>query len=281
MSEARSAPSCASLLRCWLHGTGRGTTVQERWAALEALSERADLATRLRLAALIIEGERVHKMRIRRRAATALLRVCAHAPPPDSGRLQTALARSLAFALPRRLATPRLVEQVMAPDECQALIESARENGSWGSLHRKYSTVDLPLEKLDGGAAILDLMRRRVLPHYPLAFGRRFGPAADLAFVSCFVVRYTADKGGQAGLAGHVDESFVSFVLQLSDDADYEGGGTRFERAGVLNPGRGNAILFLGRVWHEAVPISRGERYVLVGLLNRRTTPGGGEERSP
>ena len=38
----------------------------------------------------------------------------------------------------------------------------------------------------------------------------------------------------------------------------------------VLTPGRGNALIFLGRVWHEAVPITRGERFVLVGLLNRR-----------
>jgi hypothetical protein len=30
-------------------------------------------------------------------------------------------------------------------------------------------------------------------------------------------------------------------------------------------------VLFLGRVWHEALPIRRGERIVLVGLLERRT----------
>ena len=72
-------------------------------------------------------------------------------------------------------------------------------------------------------------------------------------------------------MGGHVDESHLSFVLQLSESGEFEGGGTRFEREPrVLTPGRGNALIFLGRVWHEAVPITRGERFVLVGLLNRR-----------
>lgn len=59
-------------------------------------------------------------------------------------------------------------------------------------------------------------------------------------------------------------------VLQLSPDCSFDGGGTYFEHLPQLfKPGQGGAVLFLGKVYHSAQPITRGQRYVLVALVDR------------
>lgn len=232
--------------------------------------------------ASIVERE-TWKLKVRQRAAVALLHLSG-SQPPDSMRLQHTLARSLALALPRRLAEPQIVHNVLEPCECKALIDECRIHGQWRSLHRKYATVDMPIELLPSGPRLLAKMRECLLPQFATLFGKRYGPTESLEFrhgsglPGLFVVRYsclenTREDGvpPQRGLAGHVDESLVSFVLTLSSTADFTGGGTRFERASpaVVRPPCGSAVLFLGRVWHEGVPITTGERFVLVGLVNR------------
>lgn len=284
MSDERTS---AASLRAWLHGPG---TKAHRWMALDdccsAAQGKAQLKLQLRLAS-IIERSEVWPLKLRRRAAVALLRLCSAGAPPDSARLQQAMARSLALALPRDLATPRVVP-LLEPDECASLIDEARAHGrahGWQSLHRKYSTVDMPVSLLPSGEQLERLLRLRALPLFAKLFGEQYGPASSLEFVhgsglpGLFVVRYAcgaaehAQQGvSQRGLAGHVDESICSLVLTLSEASEYSGGGTRFERSSppVLKPDRGSAVLFLGKCWHEGVAITSGERFVLVGLVNRR-----------
>lgn len=232
------------------------------------------------LGKLTLLMERRHASRkLKRQAAIALLQLCRAAQAKlQSERTQQALARSLAFALPRRLSEPRVVHGLMSGEECAELISIAATQGAvrgWSSLHRRYSTCDMPVEHLPNCDTVYRTMRDRTLPHFR-TFGRRYSSSASgaLEFVSLFVVRYSAvEEGAQTGLSGHLDESLVSFVLSLSDESAYTGGGTRFEHCSgngnIFKPGRGSAVLFLGKIWHEAVPISAGERYVLVGLLNR------------
>jgi len=280
--------SNTALLRLWLSRAAS----ESRWDALDRLCARCDRhGTAAALARLIGatsgdgDGDRKRRRlsRRRRRASIALLRLCAGKPPPDDVRLQMALARGLALALPRRLARPTIIEDVLSPAECLSLACEARAEGAahgWGSLHRKYSTQDMPVERLPSGPRIHAKLRAELLPEFVRRFGPRFGPSEALRFVSLFVVRYVADTaadGGQRGLAGHVDESLLSFVLTLSRADAFDGGGTSFERSGcggpvVIRPQQGHAVLFLGRVYHEALPIHRGERLVLVGLLAREET---------
>ena len=74
-----------------------------------------------------------------------------------------------------------------------------------------------------------------------------------------------------------MDESLLSLVLQLSPEGSFDGGGTNFEVGGgahgaepqLVLPGCGGAVLFLGRVFHSAAPITRGVRHVLVALIER------------
>ena len=277
--------SSSTLLRTWLSGVSKP---DYRWRALDRLCERTHHADRMMSAladlidvvhhgAPVVDSVRRRSARRRRRAAIALLRVCSGSTPPDDARLQAALARSLALALPRRLSRPTVVDEALTPSECATLIVECRAEGSsvrgWGSLHRKYSTQDMPIDRLPCGSTVRAKLTAQLVPEFK-RFGARFGPPESLDFISLFVVRYTAsteEEGGQRGLAGHIDESFLSFVLQLSADEAFDGGGTSFEIGGcssplVMRPGMGSAVLFLGRVWHEALP--RSELYnELAGVL--------------
>ena len=239
-----------------------------RWAARDALCARA---SRLPPAAILeLVGwksrPRARPARARARAAIALARL---RKPPDAERTQAALARGLALALPRRLATPRVRRALLSAAECDALVAQATAHAAahgWGSMHRKYPTTDIAVADLACGAAVRAALHARALPAFA-AYGAQFGPAAELRFRDLFVAKYDADAaGGQRGLDGHIDCSFLSMVLQLNPTADFEGGGTRFEhRDLVVRPEQGDGVLFLSKLYHEGVPIRRGTRYIWWG----------------
>lgn len=214
--------SRTALLRAWL----AGPTAEKRWDALERLrdvtsSASASLTIRTlvrlvleRLDSDLADGIRLRrKARRRRRAAIALLQLC-KGTTPEGRKVQTALAKSLALALPRRLARPSIMTNALGHDDCRALACEACTEGAlhgWSSLHRKYSTQDMPIERLRAnGDRIRAHLTEHLLPEFPKRFGSQFGPHGELRYVSLFVVRYTVDElNGQRGLAGHVDESLV------------------------------------------------------------------------
>eukprot|EP00747_Dinoflagellata_sp_TGD_P219659 gnl/TRDRNA2_/TRDRNA2_91752_c0_seq1.p1 gnl/TRDRNA2_/TRDRNA2_91752_c0~~gnl/TRDRNA2_/TRDRNA2_91752_c0_seq1.p1 ORF type:complete len:320 (+),score=43.45 gnl/TRDRNA2_/TRDRNA2_91752_c0_seq1:17-976(+) len=81
-----------------------------------------------------------------------------------------------------------------------------------------------------------------------------------------FVIRYDA-SGDHAGLGRHKDNSDVSFIVLLSDPADFGGGGTQFDALGRSLPLRqGEAFVFNGQLVHAAAHLTRGRRYVLSGF---------------
>ena len=49
------------------------------------------------------------------------------------------------------------------------------------------------------------------------------------AFDDVFVVRYSAQEGGQVELPRHTDAGDVSFMIALSGTDDFDGGGTYFD----------------------------------------------------
>ena len=106
-------------------------------------------------------------------------------------------------------------------------------------------------------------------------YGERYGPPESLAFRDLFVAKYEA--GGQRGLAGHVDTSLLSLVLQLNPTSEFDGGGTHFEHLRrTVAPAQGGAVCFLGKVYHAGVEVTRGRRFVLVALIERAKPMGGG-----
>jgi hypothetical protein len=271
--------SSPSLLQTWMRVS---LPASRRWAALHALCERKPYRRGpvLLQLMLIIESPTRRTTRMlpstgaeRRAAAVALLQICRiHPYLRDSLRVQSSIARGLALALPRRMSTPRLLRRLLSSDECLRLLESARRHGEehgWGSIHRLYPTVDLPVSALCGGAEVAELVAARAFPAFERLFGASCGPPGSLMLRDCFVVKYEA--GGQTGLAGHVDPSFLSLVMTLNQTSDFGGGGTYFEHTGrTVSPDQGDAVCFLGKVFHEGRPVTRGTRYVLVALVDRR-----------
>jgi PKHD-type hydroxylase len=74
----------------------------------------------------------------------------------------------------------------------------------------------------------------------------------------------------------HVDSMFngtvrkLSFVLQLSDPKDYEGGELQIhlsEEPNVMKKERGTVVAFPSPTLHQVTPITEGRRYSLVGWI--------------
>jgi PKHD-type hydroxylase len=74
----------------------------------------------------------------------------------------------------------------------------------------------------------------------------------------------------------HIDSMFngtvrkLSFVLQLSDPKDYEGGELRIhlqDTPDVMKKEQGTVIAFPSPTLHEVTPITKGRRYSLVGWI--------------
>jgi len=274
--------TCDDLLCTWLSVR---LPASRRWTALSALCARRVGRRDPALLRLLLHLEHPTRRRTRSRerraptrperqaAAVALLQLCRHRPElRDSARVQAAIARGLALALPARLSTPQILPQLLSRDECARLLALARAHGAehgWSSLHRRYPTVDMPVAALSGGPAIAASVAERALPAFERFFGAEYGPPESLVVRDCFVAKYDAE--GQAGLGGHLDESVLSLVMTLNETSEFEGGGTYFEHADLhVAPEQGDAVCFLGKVLHEGRPITRGHRFVLVALVDRR-----------
>jgi predicted 2-oxoglutarate/Fe(II)-dependent dioxygenase YbiX len=83
---------------------------------------------------------------------------------------------------------------------------------------------------------------------------------------------YDAAEGGH--FRAHRDNLSPStehrrFALSLNLNEGYEGGHLRFPEYGayLYRPGAGGAVVFSGSHLHEALPVTRGKRYVLLSFL--------------
>ena len=197
-------------LNLWLLGRTRTGIIRrapllpraQRWDALDtlcAMPGELPACTTLRLVGLIEMGSRGSK-RLRCAAAIALIRLTAGCTPKCC-RVQAAHARALALALPPALARPHTIEGLLSTEKCTEIMAQAEafaaEHG-WGSLHRRYPTVDLRVNVLPCGTEIEGEMRARALPLFASLFGAGYGPPSELGFKDLFVAKYEAD-GGQTG----------------------------------------------------------------------------------
>jgi hypothetical protein len=84
-----------------------------------------------------------------------------------------------------------------------------------------------------------------------------------------FVVKYSMD--GQKELKPHHDASSYTINLALNDHNEYKGGGTHFIVSDYkkLSAPIGTMLIHPGRCthYHEGLPITSGERYILVGFI--------------
>lgn len=149
---------------------------------------------------------------------------------------------------------------------------AAAERGGWSTdRHAAVPTTDLPVHAVPGLPALFNAwLGRSVAPLLAAAFPRELPETGLLRVHDAFVVRYDAE-GGQRALPPHTDESEMSVTVALNPLADYDGGGTHFERGRhTARVEQGHIAAFLGgELWHSASPVSRGRRYIIAAFLYR------------
>ncbi len=80
------------------------------------------------------------------------------------------------------------------------------------------------------------------------------------------IIKYSDEY--KTGLEKHTDSSFLTFNISLNEEPEFEGGGTHFFDGLTFKNGIGEMLLHCGKIDHIGVPIKRGVRYILVGLVN-------------
>jgi peroxiredoxin/predicted 2-oxoglutarate/Fe(II)-dependent dioxygenase YbiX len=176
------------------------------------------------------------------------------------------------------------VPEVFEPEFCRALIKAFDEGETQqtgvhqakGTLGKSERVID-PSRKarrdhlvidpilLDGIRRRLD---RRVVPEIQKAFTRRVTGVEQYK-----VVRYDAEEGGH--FAAHRDNvvkhhAHRRFALTLNlNREEYEGGGLLFPEYGpdIYAPATGDAVIFSCSLLHQATPVSKGHRYVLLAFF--------------
>jgi predicted 2-oxoglutarate/Fe(II)-dependent dioxygenase YbiX len=190
-------------------------------------------------------------------------------PPPAAGEI--------------RLVAPVLtVPNVLSPADCQALIARWHKEG-----HEAGSVMSMVNGKMverqdDGVKKRRDHLLSDAAVRKPLMamVARRLGPEVNKAF--CFgsfrfdrvlIACYDSDRGDY--FRPHRDNTTPAtagrrFALTLNLNSDeYEGGELIFPEYGDYRykPPTGAAVVFAGSLLHEALPVTRGQRFALLSFL--------------
>jgi predicted 2-oxoglutarate/Fe(II)-dependent dioxygenase YbiX len=190
--------------------------------------------------------------------------------------LPVVAAREVAHAAPI-LGVPRVFDS----DFCQRLINAFHSQGHEeggvyavreGELvHRVDESIkkrqDHYVRDSDLGSAIGARLMRRVLPEIQKVFHYTVTAAEEYK-----VVRYRGEQGGYFG--AHRDDmspqtAHRRFAITLNLNAAYEGGHLRFPEYGphLYRPGVGEAVVFSCSLLHQVLPVTQGDRYVLLAFL--------------
>jgi len=190
-------------------------------------------------------------------------------------------ARIVAFAAP-----VLIVPNVIAPARRQAFIDhfetSPHEAGRMagfesGAVHKLDESLKRRRDiELAAGTPfhteVMDVMARRLAPEIKRAFQKDVGYADRI-----LIARYD-DSGGY--FKRHRDNAlphtaFREFAVSINLNTHAHEGGAlmfpEFDDAGYAAPA-GGAMIFSASLLHEAAPVTRGRRYVILSFLS--STPG-------
>ncbi len=114
---------------------------------------------------------------------------------------------------------------------------------------------------------VLDILSRRCIPQIKQAFQK------DMAFIDRILIARYDDTGGY--FRRHRDNAtpqtrFREFAISLNLNTDeYEGGELLFPEYDDhgYSPAAGGAIIFSASLLHEAAPVTKGSRYVLLSFF--------------
>lgn len=175
-----------------------------------------------------------------------------------------------------------LIPRVLDRDFCQNLIELWEVGGNQESgiisgndrgtevreirhstkRRRDHSVKDPTLFR-----ELNEIVHRRIAPEVKRVFNTIISGVEDFK-----VARYDAEEGGY--FRPHRDNSYVTraqrrFAVTLNLNTGYEGGHLRFAEYGphVYRPDAGDAVVFSCALLHEALDVTKGQRYVLLFFL--------------
>jgi predicted 2-oxoglutarate/Fe(II)-dependent dioxygenase YbiX len=211
------------------------------------------------------------------------------ASPWDVARIVRAaapLVRSDPASLRASAAPLLVVPNILTPARCQAFIDhfeaSPHEPGRMasydaGAVHKLDESLKhrRDIELMAGTpmhAAVMDAMARRCVPEIKRAFQK------DVGFADRVLIARYDDDGGY--FKRHRDNAlphtaFREFAVSINLNTHaYEGGELRFpefDDAGYSAPA-GGAMIFSASLLHEAAPVTKGRRYVILSFLS--STPG-------
>lgn len=171
------------------------------------------------------------------------------------------------------LASPALCAALIAHFEASphaaGVMASFSDGGAYAKLDeskkKRRDTELTPESPLY--AEVVSLLSSRVIPEIKRAF------QADIANADRILIARYDDTGGY--FTRHRDNTaphtaFREFAISLNlNTHEYEGGELRFPEYDDhrYNPPAGGAIVFSAALLHEAAPVTRGSRYVLLSFL--------------
>ncbi len=184
-----------------------------------------------------------------------------------------------------------LLPRVFDEELCRSLIEAWRSNHQEGGLYDGQENVLDPDKKRNLEHLVADpALNKRVTQ----ALARRIGPEVakvynyrtPYGFEGFNILSYRDDRQDFFGL--HRDtlrqQQPRRFALSLNLNDDYEGGALRFPEYGphTYSPPAGAALVFSASLLHEALPVTKGQRWVLVTFLcDPETVPASPSVRPP
>ncbi len=201
---------------------------------------------------------------------------------PDRVRLSFNRVSSASSQIHAACAPALILPNVASPDLCKALIAhfeasphaagvmaSFSDGAAYAKLDESKKkrrdtelTPDCPLYQ-----DVLGLLSKRVVPEIKRAF------QADIANADRILIARYDDTGGY--FKRHRDNgaphtAFREFAISLNlNTHEYEGGELLFPEFDDhrYNPPAGGAIVFSAALLHEAAPVTKGSRYVLLSFL--------------
>jgi len=214
-------------------------------------------------------------------------RVYARLEPADGSLIDRALSAVEEIGPPTSFDAPPhapilVVPNALSPDECRMLIDyfeshDKDEGGTWRSVDGKMVNtpnygmkrrMDHVVNEPEMQARLLRMLGRRVIPEIAVAFQCKIAHAEEFK-----LVRYDAETGGY--FRPHRDNTLAAtahrqFAMTLNlNSEEYDGGELTFPEFGgaTYKPGSGAAVVFSCSLMHEAHPVTRGSRYVLLSFF--------------
>jgi hypothetical protein len=139
----------------------------------------------------------------------------------------------------------------------------AENNGGWTKTrHANYPTTDLPVKFISSISNFVFGSIQMIIDKINTSYC--LNNEIPIKFRDVFVVKYKHDE--QNFLEMHSDGSIISFNILLSEQNDFEGGGTCFDDGLVIKSEQGDLIIHNGKIKHSGLPITQGTRYLLVGF---------------